>query len=160
MQLIPSREQLVFYIYELGFDGACSMFHLSKRKVNSILYQHTHKIKANEPSKADCTRNTLKQDNINHLFRVLKANYKQLRKVYLGLKDLDRINKYGNSAEDIFHNAILKLVEDSQNFIYKDDNKTLAYIKVYLFNQTLCENKRNTRNKTIFEPVERCLELI
>lgn len=145
----PDRDKLDQYIYDYGFDEALEIFGLTDKQAERILFDAPVKrVKPNDNIEQiidivvelDFTK-------IIPLLKVMKANYSKLRKHYLKSRDLNKINIRAETPEDKFHNALIKILEDSDRFEYRGEKETLSYITTRLYWEHNRAKKTDQRDK-------------
>ena len=147
----PTREEIEYYISDIGFEKTRERFHLNQKEVDSILidkvygesayYCQNYKVVHNEwISISPCS-----SPDACHLYRFIEKNYFKLKNRIVRNKYI--INKRGVSAEDIFHNSLLSIMKNASAFIYESDNKTLFYINRIIKRKAIDEIRNSETDK-------------
>lgn len=99
----PNKEVLLQYIYDYGIDGACNWWCITKDEIDKIL---NPEIK-NAPKIRSLGSDDFEIDKT--VAQIIEKNYKKLRDKYVN--DDTRLTMCQDS-EDIFHNTLIKVMED------------------------------------------------
>ncbi|RCW38678.1 hypothetical protein [Marinilabilia salmonicolor] len=151
MKIKPDKDKLDQYIYDYGFDKALETFQITESQAENILFGV--KEKRREPTPTSTIEEVIEivqeldPDKTIPLMQVMKKRYHSLRNLYLKGKNLDKINIRSETPEDKFHNALIKVLEDTERFEYEDDETTFNYIKTRLYWQNRKEKRDAQRNK-------------
>ncbi len=150
MKIKPDKEVLDYYIYDLGYKEALEKFQITDKQAENILFGVKEKRREATPETMEEVIEIVQEldpETVIPLMSVMKKRYDKLRNLYLKGKDLSKINFNSESAEDKFHNSLIKILEDTDRFDYKDDETTYNYIKARLYWQNRKEKTHNQRNK-------------
>lgn len=126
----PSRQDILYYIYEKGLESTSKLYNISKEEIENIIsppinrYIYEHKTQK-------------RRANINNFVSsVIEKNYKYLHDKFVNDKNTLRLSQ---SKEDVFQNTILKVIE-SPDII---ENNIIEYIERKLniaYNQLILDN--------------------
>jgi len=149
----PDREELQYYVVELGIEGAKELFKLSEKQFDKLFYPQvlggeSDRWTFTEPKEYSEWEPVLTEDTIQ-LARVISENYKVLRKSKVNNKLT--INSRSLSQEDIFHNTLISLFKNGSSFKYISDEDTIHLInrafktdKIDAHRDSIVSNHRNT----------------
>lgn len=117
MKPVINKEILTQYIYDYGFDKACNILKIDSKKANDLL----------DPKPSDNVyyerKLPKKRSSLNAtISQVIAENYNELYAEFV--KDVDTCT-ISQSDDDIFHNTLSALLEDSGEF----EGKVINYIK-------------------------------
>lgn len=73
------------------------------------------------------------KEKVEIIWKIVTSNYENLRKDFIRGGTVSKIDICGESPDDKFHNALIKIVERLSRFEYISDEKTLEYIRSRLF---------------------------
>ena len=122
------REELEYYICDVGIDAALKLLHLTDKQSDAIRYdkplgeaeRHRPRGVKYKPLAPPTTEDGLK------LVGVIADNYKHLRRVIV--RDKFTIDTRSLTVEDIFHNNLLSIMKGCDVFVFKNDDHALRFI--------------------------------
>ena len=131
-----SRDQAEYYISEIGLEDTLQKFNISEEEMETLLNgelfgespYYTKNFKLNDKEYIPLV--PCESSDACHLYRVVKEHYKDFRRIFVRNKYL--LNKNSQSKEDIFHNALLRLLKSANLFVYKSDQEAIRFINVTL----------------------------
>lgn len=150
----PDKEIILQSLYDYGVESTCKQWSITEEEISNILYP-----KEKPAPKIRTTKNVLVVAN-EDISSIISKNYNKLWSKYV--KDKGKLSMCQN-AEDIFHNTLLKVLEESfiaseekvlekinyllntANFQTKQDQKELYKHQIYLENAYTQESPKASK---------------
>lgn len=134
-----TKEELEYHLCDIGLEATIRTYQITEKEIDSMLTAKVYGesaryiYKERKPELAP-KEITLTPDKIQ-LYRVIKENYKVLRKYVV--KEKWTVNSRANSKEDVFHNSLLAIMKG--DFVYRSDVETINFLKHIFKNKALNE---------------------
>lgn len=144
-----TREQLDQAIYDYGYDEALSLFQLTEKQAENILFGQPERIRKKMTDSKQIELDILVYDLSvdENIARVISENYSALKKHYLKGDNINYLNARSETPEDLFHDALIRIMTDSERFTYNNDEDTLNFIRTRLFYERKRSRKDNIRER-------------
>lgn len=146
----PTKDTLDQYIYDYGLDRAMVDFGLTEKMVEGILFSPVIDRRMVKKFEIEDILEVLIDVDLEVAFPVYMAirdNYSHLKKKYIHTNDLRKLNVRGESPEDKFHDALIRIMTNLDRFQYIDDDTTLKYVESRLYFENKTDKKSNQRAK-------------
>jgi len=127
-----TKETLLQYIYDYGFNNTCKDWDITEEQLNKVLYP----VNDSNPRIKNINTNSviIKAEVVN----IITKNYSRMWTKYV--KNIDNLSM-GQTTEDIFHNTLLKVMEELSEI---NEKEVLEYIN-YKFKMVHFQTKQNQK---------------
>jgi DNA-directed RNA polymerase specialized sigma24 family protein len=147
----PSKHDLDFHIYDMGYYEALERFGLTEEKAEEILFGLPEKAPQRPGryvEKEEKDPPIVWSEDIKELRRVAAKYYQVLyQEASAGINQ--KINKRALSNYDIFSMGMERVLRSNGDFEYIDDEQALAYIRTRI-KRTIAADERQERRYMVF----------
>lgn len=143
-----TKEELEYHITDIGVTNALYMLKISEKEadilLNGKIYGESSRYKESFKIKDKKYVKLIMADSVDsdHLYRIISKSYSWLSKIKC--RNKLTVNSRAMSSEDIFHESLLRILKNSDVFIYESDAKTInminrAFKRLEIDEAKLCE---------------------